>query len=145
MKTKRTASILVVMAALAVALLPKPAAAGEVVSGTFTLPVAARWGTVMLPAGTYHFSTNALTPTTVVRVSDESNPAASYFIMTQGWDQMGSASTESKLVLDSKDGEAYVKELRLGSEGTMLFYRAPKTKKMILAKSSPSMRIPASK
>jgi hypothetical protein len=144
MKTKRIGSMLLVLAAFAVALLPQRASAQEVVTGTFTLPVEAHWGTTMLPAGNYRFSANDLSPTTLVRVSNEANPSASYFVLAKGWDQMPSGSGKSKLLLGSKDGEAYVKELQLGSAGTTLYFGAPNNRKVILARSSSPGRIPNS-
>jgi hypothetical protein len=143
MKTKRISPVLLVLVTMAVALLPRAARAQAAVDGKFTLPTEVHWGTAVLPAGVYRFSVDAFEPSTVLRIYDESNPAVSYFVMTQGWDQAASVSGESRLILGNKDGETYVKELRLGSQGMSLYYGPPKLTKEMLARRSPPARMPA--
>jgi hypothetical protein len=143
MTMKRISSILLVLTALAVVLLPRAASAQEAVIGKFTLPVEAHWGKVVLQPGEYRFSADNDNPSTMLRVYDVAHPSVSYFVMTRGWDQMAPDSQKSLLILGNEEGAAYVKELRLGSAGVSLYYGAPKLKKQILARRSPPAKIPA--
>lgn len=115
--------------ALAGVLAPRVATAQQDESGKFTLPVEVRWGTAVLPAGDYRFSTDSLTAATKVYIYKEGRPAAGYMVLAQDWDTIPISSEKSHLVLDQKDGEFYVKELLLGSDGLVLGFSAPRSKK----------------
>jgi len=127
--------------ALAVALAPRSATAQVSEVGKFSLPFEVHWGTAVLPAGAYRFSVGDIGPSDVVHVFKEDGPSASYLILPHGWDRTAASSERSQLVFERKDGEVYVKELLLGSEGLTLYYGAPKLKKKdALARSAPSRR-----
>lgn len=143
MKKKLISSFLrfLTFLALAVALAPRAATAQVTETGGFTLPFEAHWGTAVLPAGAYRFSVGDFSPSNMVHVFKEGGPSAGYLILPHGWDRMAATSERSQLVFERKDGDVYVKELLLGSEGLTLYYGAPKLKKKdALARSAPSQR-----
>ncbi|MGD0227076.1 MAG: hypothetical protein ABSF71_32520 [Terriglobia bacterium] len=131
MKAKSIRSFLQVLffVALALALAPRAASALDNQVGKFTLPFEVHWGGAVLPAGSYRISADSLNSATLVNVYKENSPSAGFLIPAIGWDSTPASYGKVQLVIDHKNGEAYVKELKVGSEGVALYYAAPKLKK----------------
>ena len=90
----------------------------------------------MLPAGDYSFSSASSIPLTMC-VYKMGSPLRGYLIPAQALDTIPLSSETAKLVIDRQNGEAFVKELHLGSEGLAFLYTAPKLKnKDFLERSS---------
>ena len=115
--------------ALALALAPRAASALENQVGKFTIPFEVHWGGAVLPAGSYSISADSLNSSTMINVYKEDRPSAGFLIPAISWDATPTWSGKVQLVIDHKNGEAYVKELKVGSEGVALYYAAPKLKK----------------
>ena len=131
MKAKTISSFLQVLAFVALAgiLVPRVATAQQDESGRFTLPMEVHWGAAVLPAGDYSFSVDTLEASTRLYVLRESSPAGGYMFVAQARDTMPASSEKTHLVLQQKDGEVYVTELQLGSEGLVLRFAPPKYKR----------------
>jgi hypothetical protein len=130
MKVKTISSFLSVLALVVLAgvLAPRIAKAQEE-SGRFTLPTEVHWGGATLPAGDYTFSLNSLDSSSRLYVYKESSPASGYMFTPQDWDIIPVTPEKSRLILDQRDGEAYVKEMVFGSEGLVLHFAEAKSKK----------------
>jgi hypothetical protein len=131
MKAKSISSFLpgLFLLALAACVAPRVASAqaNEVVK--FTLSAEVHWGEVVLPPGAYTVSLDSLSPATMVCVSKEGNPKSAYFIPAQVRESIPSTSQATRLIIEQKNGAAYVRELQLGIAGLALYYTEPKLKK----------------
>jgi hypothetical protein len=93
-------------------------------SGSFTLPVEARWGKAVLPAGEYTYS---LDPTyqriVTIRAVD-----GSAGIMAVASSISGTTPSKDQLVLTKSGDEMFVSSLSMKDYGMVLNYSIPKEK-----------------
>ena len=127
MKAKTISLFLLVLALVALTgvLAPRVAKAQEYESGKFTLSTEVHWGDAVLSPGVYTFSVNSPVSSGRLYVYRESSPRAGYIVMAQALDAGPASTDQDHLVLAEKDGEAYVTELQLGSQGLVLHFAAP--------------------
>ncbi|MGO8792637.1 MAG: hypothetical protein ACLQVL_35340 [Terriglobia bacterium] len=128
-KSIRLSLLSLVFVALAGAVAPREAKADEVEIGKFTLPAEIHWAGAVLPAGTYSIAADSLDSSTMVYVSRESDPTARYFVPALTKRTIRTSSEKIRLLLDQSNGEVYVKELEVGSEGIAYLFSEPKLKK----------------
>ncbi len=122
-------------AAFVVLALGMPAAlarAQSVVRGHFTLPYAARWGSVTLAPGKYTFTLRSGEPADVVYVQGDAKRAPQVIVLAEGWNAI-TTSSESELVLERHAGVAFVRALRVGEIGAEYEYPLPKSQGAVLA------------
>lgn len=119
-----------IFVALAGALAPRAANAQEIEDGKFTLPFEVHWGHAVLPAGTYSISKASLASSTpLMYIHKVDRPSVSYFVLAISQDVLSSPSDRTRLVLDRKDGEIYVRRLQDGNQGLEFQYAEPKSDK----------------
>jgi len=114
---------------LALALAPRSASALDKQLGNFSVPFDIHWGEALMPAGSYSISADSLGATTVINVSNQNATSGGFLIPAIGWDSTPALYGKVQLVIEHKDGKAYVKELKVGNQGVALYYAAPKAKK----------------
>jgi hypothetical protein len=131
MKAKSISTFLqgLFLVALAAGLAPRSASAQANEVGKFTLSTDVHWGEVVLTPGAYMVSVDSLSSATMVCVYKEGNHTSAYFIPAQVRETIPSSSQATRLIIEQKDGAAYVRELQLGIEGLALYYTEPKLKK----------------
>lgn len=96
--------------------------------GKFTLPIEARWGTILLEPGEYDFTiTNDLAGPMLTLRSRETRLAA-MVLSAKVTDLRPDGKT--KLILEKSDMGMYVRALCLGDAGVMLTYEPPKSSKV---------------
>ena len=113
----------------------------ETVRGTFKLPVAARWGNVVLEPGEYEFVVDTASATRIVTVTSK----------TTGWSVMilssgiadARMSGASSLTLANSDRAKYVKTLYLNDAGTALEFSVPKAMAKLAKAASPTVTSPS--
>jgi hypothetical protein len=98
--------------------------------GTFNLPFEARWGTVVLPPGSYQFSIH--TQVSWPRIIEVSGNGKTVSI-SAGIEASQPQSDHSYLLLSSIDGAQVVREFSLGASGKAFTFLPPKTIKQQLA------------
>jgi hypothetical protein len=96
----------------------------QTTKGTFTLSHKVRWGTAVLPAGSYMFSVDTQTSPARVMVRDLSG-ATSAIILSQAYGDQKLAGG-STLVIEKEAGESVVSTLRLANVGLALEFRSTK-------------------
>ncbi len=123
MKTIRKFALVLPLMAAALSLSVSHAAAQSIERGAFTLPVEARWGSAVLPAGSYEFSVDTAGAHPLVMVRSADGKIAGMFLARS----ISSPKTEDSQVLTlTKLGDTmYVSSLQLIDMG-VLEYSAPK-------------------
>jgi len=116
------------LALLAVSLAPTSASA-QTFKGYFTLPVETRWGTAVLPPGTYSVSLDSLAFPSIAKINGED---AHFLVMAMGVDA-GEPSDQCKLVIARSGGKARVRNLSLGTAGMSFSYAPPKREREVIA------------
>ncbi|MFZ3217609.1 MAG: hypothetical protein WA192_16235 [Candidatus Acidiferrales bacterium] len=101
---------------------PSFAGAQPVDGGRFTLASAARWGSIVLPAGdyTYGVDQNSTTPLVTIYTT---NGTGKGFVFPASVSEI-SASEPARLVLEEKNGETVVTALYVKELGLVLYYKA---------------------
>jgi hypothetical protein len=118
---------LFVAATLAIAPAPSMAMGDKV--GEFKSPLTLHWGEVVLPPGSYSISNSGSGATPMMCIYKTGSPSAGYFIPAATLEMVPASSGQAQLVLGTRDGTVYVRELKLGGEGMDLYYAPPKAKK----------------
>jgi len=104
--------------------------AQEVYRGSFTLPVEARWGNVVLSPGEYSFTLDNGTISGIVSVRGETGRAVGY-LRSEGISDRQSFD-RSELVL-VRSGENYtIRALRLADLGITMEYSVPKAERQFI-------------
>ena len=119
---------LLALALLAVSLAPTSASA-QSYKGYFTLPVECRWGTTILPPGTYSVTLDSLAFPSMAKIQGE---GGHFFVMPTGVDA-GEPSDQSTLVIARSGGKARVRTLSLGASGVIFWYAPPKREREVVA------------
>lgn len=109
-------------------------AGAETVRGTFKLPVAARWGRMVLSPGEYEFVVDTGGVTRVVTVRSKDTGVSGMILATTIDGAYSLSGSAMKLAVS--DESRYVKTLYLYDAGVALEFTVPKTKMTKLAKSS---------
>ena len=128
-KSIRLFLLSLVFVALAGAVAPRVAKADEVEIGKFTVPFEVHWAGAVLPAGTYSIAADSVDSSTMVYVARESSPPTRYFVPALTKETRRTPFEKIRLLLDQSNGEVYVKELQVGSEGIAYLFSEPKLKK----------------
>jgi len=126
----------------AVGLFSTVAEAGTV-RGTFYLPVAAHWGTMVLSAGEYEFVVDTGSATRVVTVRSKDtgwsgmvHATAMDCTYSTAGSEMKLSTAGSEMKLATYDKTRYVKALYLYDAGVALEFAVPKPRMTKLAKST---------
>ena len=127
--------VIAISALAAIVASASPAAAQNVVQGSFTLSHQVRWQNVTLPAGDYTFEMKSLSAQSNIIVS---GPNGRSFITAlvaneKNWDQ-------SILIVETRGSVSAVTELRLSAIGRTLRYAAPKAPKDVELAQGPVTR-----
>lgn len=110
---------------LALASFPTPAKAQNgPCEGTFTLPYEVTWQNAQLPAGQYSFrmESKAFPARMIVK-----GPNGAFFVSAMGLSTQHQ-DVDSELLVESRDGKNYVRELYLAGYDLHLRYFVPKVK-----------------
>jgi hypothetical protein len=112
------------LALLAASLAPTSASA-HVYRGKFTLPFAARWGGLNLPAGEYSFSADTLSPSGLISVEQDGKFLGSVMMGGVAYGPISAASA----LFAVPAGEAYrISGLRLQDE-CVIYFTIPKSER----------------
>jgi hypothetical protein len=101
------------------------ASAQNAFQGKFTLPNDVRWANASLPAGDYTFSLNSTTMAGRVFLQ---GPNGGAFILTSVIDNRNEGDS-SKLTIERRGGNSFVRSMYLADLGVELTYSTPKTPK----------------
>jgi len=107
-----------------------PLRAQEDVRYSFVLPFEVQWQGMILPAGAYHFSMQAVPSDQagILFIRDaKGQPAVAALPITV--ETSGAYSNQSALTIVSRNGKWCVRSLRLGPNGTMRVYSVPRQSK----------------
>jgi hypothetical protein len=113
--------LVVLAAAIAASAVPMHA---QTTKGTFTLAHKVRWGTAVLPAGSYVFSVDTQTTPARVMVRDLSGETSA-IILSQAYSDQKLAGG-STLVIEKEAGESVVSTLKLANVGLALEFPSGK-------------------
>jgi len=102
-----------------------PAAAQNVIQGSFTLPEEVRWQGSTLPAGDYTFSIKSVSAPSVIRLD---GPNGGAFLAAIATDQLN-PSNHSVLIVEHRGDMRVVRELDLPQIGLRFQYPEPKASK----------------
>ncbi len=116
---------LVAVAVLAACLTPVSLRAQSVFRGRFTLPLDTRWGTTVLPAGSYSFTVQSATNSFLLSVRDER--AQSVMLMASYGASEDKHSEGSHLIVVRQGEKATVRGLHLEPVGMTFYYPPPKS------------------
>ena len=117
-------SFLMVLGLLAGMLVAAPSAAhAQAAEGKFTLPSAAHWGNLALPAGDYSFSLESSGRPAWITVRDGQNSVVG-MIAPVSLSNVNYSNT-SQLVLTHKGDEVFISSLRVGDLGVVFDYAVP--------------------
>lgn len=131
------------LAALAACLTPASLRAQTVFKGSFTLPVETRWGTAVLPAGTYSFTMQSATESSLTAVRDEQGQPV--MITSSYGTSEGKASDASQLIVLRSSGKVTVRALYLQPLGMTFYYPLPKDdRKFVTQAPQLIQRVPVS-
>ncbi len=92
--------------------------------GRFTLPRDVRWQTIMVPAGEYKFSLQAIGPSEMLKLTKITGEPASFILLVNN-KEAGSSSSSAQLVIDSEAGVSYVSSMNLPQFGLTLNFGVP--------------------
>ncbi len=111
--------------------------------GTFTLPHEVHWQNVVVPAGDYRFSLQAMGPMQMLTLTRMTGKPASFMLFVN--DTESAADSESaRLVIDSQTGTSYVSAMNLPQFEVSLRFRVPaKTGKEVAGLHTVSATSPA--
>jgi hypothetical protein len=101
--------------------------AQEVYRGSFTLPVEARWGNVVLHPGEYSFTLDRGTVAGIVTLREETGGTVGFVPNQAVRDRQ--TFDRSELVLARSGGNYTIRAVRMADLGLTLEYSAPKTGK----------------
>ncbi len=99
----------------------------EIYRGSFTLPVEAQWGNVVLPPGEYSFTLDHGTAAGKVTIQGESGQTLGFILNQAVYDRQ--TFDRSELVLALSGGNYTIRAVRMADLGVTLEYSAPKTGK----------------
>jgi hypothetical protein len=102
-----------------------PAAAQNVIRGSFTLPGEVRWQGTTLPAGDYTFSMQSVATPCMITLE---GPKGGSFVFALASDE-DKISNRSALIIEHRGGMRFVRELYLAQIGLHLQYSVPKVPK----------------
>ena len=119
--------------ALVTACMGASLASAQTAEGKFNLPFAVRWGQAVLPPGNYTFTVNSSGgfPANSVVVRGEDLKVR--IIASTSHDD--SFSGKNELIVERQGEGGAVRTLRLAGVGLVLYYRAPKAERQILAQA----------
>jgi len=104
----------------------------QTAAGKFNLPFEVRWGQAVLPPGNYSFTVNSsVSPPNTVLVRGENLSAR--IIMSPVHDD--SFSGKNELIVERQGERGTVRTLRLADVGLVLYFRAHKAERQILAQA----------
>jgi hypothetical protein len=138
-KTAKHVIMVLMLAALAIGATAPQAAAQVGLKGTFSLPVAAYWGSAVLPAGQYKISMNldASSSTRIVFLEGEGMHA----MILAGSAIPGEVRSNSSLQLEETNGVYVVRRLDAGTAGQAFSFLVPKAARMKAERASSSTPI----
>jgi hypothetical protein len=113
-------------------------ASAQTLTGKFTLPFEAHWGTTNLPAGDYSFTLGQIGPSATVHLFR--GPETVSYIFSRSFDQK-STGVMSLTVMRTSDGN-FVRDLNLPEIGVVLHYAPNQTGRGSAAKEREIARIP---
>lgn len=122
MKSIRKFAYAAVLTLSALNFAPSLASAQEQ-GGRFSLPHEVHWQNVVVPAGVYRFTMQAMGPSKMLTVTRADKPAS--FMLLASVVEEGSGSEDGRLVIQSKDGTRYVSAMDLPEFEVTLHFAAP--------------------
>jgi hypothetical protein len=127
----------IILALVAVAVIPSAAHAQAYTHGKFTLTTETHWGTAVLSAGSYEFMIESANPPSrvIVRRADRGYVA----IVVPTWISAAN-STDTSLRLESRGQEQFVSALCLNDANTELHFMVPKANEEALAPTTAEVK-----
>jgi hypothetical protein len=104
-------------------------ASAQVWEGKFTLPFAAQWGKVVLPAGEYRVTLKTMELPAMVSVQDRGRNVR--LVMANSYGQP--TSSHNELIIVRNGGNRRIHALHLADRGVVFYYLPPKGEREILA------------
>ena len=123
-----------VVTLMAIVFAPQFAHADSSARGKFTLASPARWGLIVLPAGTYSYEIDSHGPASFILVSDLSGRSLGFVVPQSA--SMKPDTDLTSLQLKSENAETYVSSMTVGDLGLEFYFTPPSGKAVFSAKGS---------
>ena len=117
--------------ALVTACMGASLASAQTAEGKFNLPFAVRWGQAVLPPGNYTFTVNSSGGFPANSVVVRGEDLKGNIIMSVAYDD--SFSGKNELIVERQGEGGTIRTLRLADVGLVLYFRAHKAERQILA------------
>jgi hypothetical protein len=118
-------------------------ASAQNAQGTFTLTHEVRWQNATLPAGEYHFKSQPSGPAQMLVLSKVNGSPAGFMILVNDVRESVSGERLDTLVLVSRAGKSYVKEMELPEIGMTLHFDVPAAETVIAKAGTLAAATPA--